>query len=86
MSNIAELYPGRRLATSGEPPYDAGMEARVARLEASIEHIQSDVKDIKSDVRELRANGRADFFVTWGALIVGFLGIAGLMAHGFHWL
>jgi hypothetical protein len=62
------------------------MEARIAMLEAAVQPIQHDVKDVKADVRELRQNARTDFFITWGALIAGFLGLAALMARGFHWL
>jgi hypothetical protein len=62
------------------------MEARIAKLEAVVEHIQSDLGDIKRDIREIRSDARTDFRVTWGAMIFGFLGLAGLMARGFHWL
>lgn len=77
---------GARLRGRSEPPDNDGMEARVAKLEAAAEHIQSDVRDVKADVRELRVNARTDFFITWGGMIAGFLGIAGLIAKGFHWL
>lgn len=66
--------------------YDGRMEARVAKLEAAIGHIESDMKDLKADVREVRSNARTDFMITWGALIAGFVGMAGMMAKGFHWL
>lgn len=75
---------------SGEPPYDGGMEARVARLESTAEHIQSDVTELKADVRELRKDVAAirttDFRIMFGALIAGILGLAAIMAHGFHWI
>ncbi len=63
-----------------------GMEARIARLEAHVGHIQTDIADIKADIRQVKDNARADFRVTWGGLIVGFLGMAGLLARGFGWL
>jgi hypothetical protein len=63
-----------------------GMEARVAKLEASIQHIQTDVADIKNDVRSLRDNARTDFRILFGAVITVALGLAALMARGFHWL
>ena len=71
---------------AGGAGYDDGMEARVAKLQAGLEHIQSDMKDLKGDVREVRSNARTDFIITWAALIAGFVGIAGMMAKGFHWL
>jgi len=62
------------------------MEARIAKLEASVEHIQSDVKDIKSDIRDIKKEAREDFRVLFGSIIVAILGLAGLLAKGFHWL
>jgi hypothetical protein len=63
-----------------------GMEPRVAKLEAAIEHIQRDTTDIKTDVRTLRDNARSDFRLLFGATIAVALGLAALMARGFHWL
>lgn len=62
------------------------MEARVAKLEANVGHIQTDIADIKADLRQMKDNARSDFRVTWGGMIFGFLGMAGLMARGFGWL
>jgi hypothetical protein len=74
------------LATAGGGPHDPGMEARVAKLEAHIEHIQGDLNEIKSDIREIKRDERADFRLLFGALIFVALGLAGLMAKGFHWI
>lgn len=74
------------LAPPGEPPHDGGMEARVAKLEAAMEHVQQDIRDIKIDVREIKANARVDFRLLFGALIATALGLAAMMARGFHWL
>ncbi|HEX3864012.1 MAG TPA: hypothetical protein VHY35_20195 [Stellaceae bacterium] len=73
-------------ATSGGGPYDPGMEPRVAKLEAHIEHIQRDLNDIKSDIREIKRDARTDFRLLFGALIFVTLGLAGLLAKGFHWI
>jgi hypothetical protein len=70
----------------GGGPHDPGMEARVAKLEAHIEHIQSDITEIKSDVREIKRDARTDFRLVFGAIIFVALGLAGLMAKGFHWI
>jgi hypothetical protein len=70
---------------SGGGTFD-GMEPRVAKLEAAVEHIQRDIGDIKADVRALRDNARSDFHIVFGALIAVALGLAGMMARGFHWL
>jgi hypothetical protein len=62
------------------------MEARVAKLEAGIEFIGREITEIKNDVRSLRDNARTDFRVLFGAIIVAALGLAGIIAKGFHWL
>ena len=67
-------------------PSDAGLEPRVAKLEAHIGHIQTDIADIKTDVREIKRDARTDFRLLFGALIFVALGLAGVMAKGFHWI
>lgn len=69
----------------GSGPHDPGMEARVARLEADVGHIQSDVTEIKGDIRELRKVLDTHFYMLFGALITATLGLATVMAKGFHW-
>ncbi len=61
------------------------MEPRIAKLESAVEHIQRDLGDIKSDLRTLRDNARGDFRLVFGAIITVAIGMAGLMAKGFHW-
>ncbi|MFZ5739075.1 MAG: hypothetical protein ACOY6K_19580 [Pseudomonadota bacterium] len=63
-----------------------GMGARIAKLEAAVEHIERDIGDIKTELRSLRGEARVDFRLLFGAIIAVALGIAGLMAKGFHWL
>lgn len=69
---------------------DPTMEARIAKLEVAVEHLQQDVKELKEDVRALRLDiigiRTTDFRLTFGAIIFVALGLAGLMAKGFHWL
>lgn len=62
------------------------MEARVAKLEAGVQHLERDVSDIKVELRALRADQRTDFRTTWVGIIAMGLGLAGLMAKGFHWI
>ena len=75
-----------RLESGGDPPYDGGMEARVAKLEASVAHIESDVREIKSDLRGIVRWGLASFaggfVLTWAGLFA----LAALIANGFGWL
>lgn len=62
------------------------MEARVAKLEAAVEHIQRDTTDIKTDLRGMRDLMWSNFKLTFAALIAVAIGLAGLMAKGFHWI
>lgn len=62
------------------------MEARVAKLEVAVEYIQRDISEIKSDVKSLRDKVDTHFLITGGMIIAATLGLAGLMAKGFHWL
>lgn len=66
------------------------MEQRIAKLEAAMEHAQRDITELKADVRELRRDvagiRTTDFRLLFGAIIAVALGLAGLMARGFHWL
>ena len=65
------------------------LEARVAKLEATMEFVQRDVAELKADVREIRKDivgiRTTDFRILFGAIITVALGLAGLMAKGFHW-
>jgi hypothetical protein len=62
------------------------MEARIAKLESDVEYIKRDIAEIKTDVKETRKDLKVDFRLLFGALIVAALGLAGLMAKGFHWI
>lgn len=74
------------LRGGGGGPYDPGMEARIAKLESSVGHVERDVADLRVEARQLRADMRQDFRITWGGLMGVALGLAALMAKGFHWL
>ena len=76
----------RQLTRGGRPPYDGGMEARVARLESAIENILRDIADIKLDLRSLRDKVDNHLLILGGMIIALGLGLAGLMAKGFGWL
>ncbi|EAA8781304.1 hypothetical protein LEX56_002881 [Salmonella enterica] len=62
------------------------MEARVAKLESDVTHIDSTLQEMKSDMREMRRDLRSDFRILFGALITVAIGLAGIMARGFHWI
>lgn len=69
---------------------DGNMEIRVAKLEAAVEYIQRDIRELRDDVRSLKGDvsgiRTTDFRITFGAIIAVAVGLAGLMAKGFHWL
>lgn len=62
------------------------LESCVTKLDSDSEHIKTATQEIKCDVRELRRDSRTGFRVLVGAMIVVALGLAGIMAKGFHWL
>lgn len=87
-----EIWQKQRgqIDNGGEPPDDGAMEARIAKLEAANEYIQRDIKELKDDVRAVRGDisgiRTTDFRLLFGAIIAVALGLAGIMAKGFHWL
>jgi len=66
---------GASLDGGGGSGHDGGMEARIAKLEALTEGNGKRLDTVESDLRLLL-----------GALIGGFLGLAALLAKGFHWI
>ncbi|EFQ5341302.1 hypothetical protein OIA39_003872 [Salmonella enterica] len=62
------------------------MEARVSKLESDVTHIDSTLQEMKGDMREMRRDLRSDFRILFGVLITVAIGLAGIMARGFHWI
>lgn len=83
---IEEKFEPQQFDKGGGPPHDGGMEARVAKLESAVEYIQRDIAEVKADLKDIKKDARTDFRVLFGAVIAVALGLAGLMAKGFHWL
>jgi hypothetical protein len=67
-------------------PNDTAMEARIAVLEEIAVSTRATLKDLRNDLRTVRARQEADFRILFAALIGVALGMAGLMAKGFHWV
>jgi hypothetical protein len=67
-------------------PNDTAMEARIAVLEEIAVSTRATLKDLRDDLRTVRARQEADFRILFAALIGVALGMAGLMAKGFHWV
>lgn len=82
---IAELGKERMRNGGFEPPGGDKLEARVAKLESHMEYVRRDLDVIVLDLREHRKETRSDFRILFGALITTALGLAALMAKGFHW-
>ncbi|MES2151584.1 MAG: hypothetical protein V4508_17540 [Pseudomonadota bacterium] len=59
------------------------VEHRLTRLEASAEVLQRDMTELKTEVKGIRTT---DFRLIFGAMITLALGMASLMAKGFHWI
>ena len=66
------------------------ISSRVARMESDISYIKRDIAELKSDIKEVKGDidkiRTTDFRIIFGALITTALGLAGLMARGFHWI
>ena len=70
------------------------LQKDVTDIKVSIKDFRGDVKgefselrrDIKADLNVIRADLRTDFRVTFGATITVALGLAVMMAKGFHWI
>lgn len=69
---------------------EARMLAHVGEIKADVRHIQSDVGEMRTDIREMRQEitriRTIDFRLLFAAIITVTLGLAALMAKGFHWI
>lgn len=74
------------LAKGGGGGDNTGMEARVAKLEAVAESTNQRAGLIEQDLRSLSSEMNSNFKTTWAAIFAVALGLAGLMARGFHWI
>lgn len=88
MGTVHDLRSGSRSADNDQyqPPEPPDMDARIAKLESWAQHTDATLTDIKTDVREIRRDMRSDFRLLFGAIIAVAVGLAGLLAKGFHWL
>ena len=81
------------LKSNGGDGTSDGMESRIAKLEAHVENIKETLRDIKTDIRDLRSElgalrSKVDshFMILGGMVIATAVGLAGMMAKGFHWI
>lgn len=72
LDELAALKSG-----GGGGTYD-GMDGWQASVEARL-------GELKTEMSGLRTEARGDFRLLFGAIIAAALGLAGLMAKGFHW-
>ena len=61
-------------------------ESGVAKLQGVIEDVQRDIAEIKTELLILRSDIRSDLRWVVAALLAVALGLAALLATGFHWL
>jgi hypothetical protein len=75
----------------------AVLEANIGFLKEEMTEVRKDVRELRGDVSGLRSEMHAGFdrlcdqdqrnlILLAGMIIVAVLGLAGLMAKGFHWL
>jgi hypothetical protein len=67
------------LKTCGTGGTSGGMDGWQASVETRL-------GELRSEIMAQRVDARSDFKQLFGAIIVVALGLAGLMAKGFHWL
>jgi len=93
MPEQTELPPSRNsLHPKADASYLEDMEARVAVLEQIAKdtkdvlvELKLDMREMRQEMREMRQDQRNDFRILFGAIITAVVGLAGVMAHGFHW-
>jgi hypothetical protein len=69
------------------------LEVRVSRLETGMDYIRDDIRNLRLELRDTRnelrgeiRELRVDFRFLLGSFITFGLGLAGMMAKGFHWI
>jgi len=84
------------VAGGSGPSHDPGMEARLAVLEEIAAATKASIADFRQELRALRAETsqrderlrdaqERDFRILFSALISVAVGLAAMMAKGFHW-
>ena len=58
---------------------------RLAVLEEIAKGTKEALADMRAEIRALRADQRSDFRWLLGIILGGYVGLLGVMAHGFHW-
>lgn len=56
-----------------------------AKMDKQLDEIKDEIKDVRNDMKDIRRDMKTDFrwiMTIFGAAIIG---LAGIMAHGFHW-
>ena len=70
--------------SGSEPPME--LIERVARVEEKISGLDKRLGLVEADLRELIKKVDSHFLVVGGMIVALGVGLAGLMAKGFHWL
>ena len=73
------------IAGSAGSPQDRPMEARVAVLEEIAATTKQATIEFRQYIRALRNAQERDFRILFSALITTAIGLAAMMAKGFHW-
>ncbi|KJV33228.1 hypothetical protein VI08_11705 [Luteibacter yeojuensis] len=73
--------------------HHAPLDARVSKLETAMDYVRDDIRNLRLELRDTRNelrgeihDVRTDVRLVLGSLITVGLGLAGMMAKGFHWL
>ena len=80
--------PAPRAESAASPADVSRLAAAIEMLSKSIDRLDREIATMRADARadmaSLRSDARSDFRLMFGALIAATLGLAGLMAKGFH--
>lgn len=77
---------GKRIRTTDYLPKELTVEARLTAIETHLSYLKEDVGELKTEAKEGRRVQDRDFRLLFGGLIAVALGLAALMAKGFHWI
>lgn len=62
------------------------LRQNVKDIRGELKDIRGEIKDVRGEIKDVRKDMQLDFRLMFGALIAVALGLASLMAKGFHWL
>lgn len=63
-----------------------GVEVRIGALEVEVRHLNEKLHGMDTRIRGAGEKADKHFYMLSGMIIAGLLGLAAIMAKGFHWI